>query len=125
MSQILFGDDVRFKNGIVYPIQATDSTTYNITNTSGPDGGHDYAIVFTSTSAITVNLPDNTEGLEDGRVYNIIDGSGDRTNPITINAATGTTINKDGGTPSSTIIGGAYNSLELLYINITSDWRIV
>jgi hypothetical protein len=49
MSQILFGDDVLFKNGIVFPVQGVSGTTYDIISTFGSDGENDYALVCTNT----------------------------------------------------------------------------
>lgn len=41
-NQILFGDDVRYKNGLVYPVK-TINTNFEISNTNGPNSGHNYA----------------------------------------------------------------------------------
>lgn len=125
MSQILFGDDVRFKNGIVYPIQVTNNTTYNITNNSGPNGGNDYGIIVSNTNQVNINLPSDDNGMDNGRIYNIIDGTGTTRsggiNDIIINPCSGITINNEGNTN----ITGAYNSLTIMYISNTSDWRII
>lgn len=121
MSQILFGDDVRFKNGIVFPIQCITITDYYITNTSGPNGGHDYAIVCTHTDTVTVNLPiTEVNGLENGRTYKIIDGSGAITPNIIINA-----VNQNINGSTTAIINTGRNSLTIMFTNVTSEWRII
>lgn len=121
MSQILFGDDVRFKNGIVFPVQGATGLTYDITSTSGPDGGHDYAIVCTNTGAVTVNLPSDTNGLEDGRSYQIIAGTGATTPNITVNAGQYFQING----ASDIIINTPRESVTIMFTNATSEWHII
>jgi hypothetical protein len=120
MSQILFGDDVRFKNGIVFPIQGATGLTYDITPTSGPDGGHDYAIVCTNTGAVTVNLPSDTNGLEDGRSYQIIAGTGATAPNITVDAGA---YNINGN--STAVINSARDSITIMFTNATSEWHII
>lgn len=121
MSQILFGDDVRFKNGIVFPIQGATGTTYDITTTSGPDAGHDYAIVCTHTDAVTVNLPSDQNGLEDGRSYQIIAGTGDIVPNIVVNAGAYSQING----ASDAIINSVRDSITIMFTNTTSEWHII
>lgn len=121
MSQTLFGDDVRFKNGIVFPIQAATDTTYNITSTSGQDGGHDYAIICTHTDLVTVNLPSDQNGLEDGRSYQIIAGTGAITPNIVVNAGEHSQING----ASDATINTVRNSITIMFTNATSEWYII
>lgn len=119
MSQILFGDDIRFKNGIVFPITVTNSSAYNITSTSGPNGGNDYAIVCTTTDTV-VNLPSDQNGLEEGRTYQIIAATSDVTPNITIN---GGDHNING--ESNIIINAARNTVTIMFTNATSEWHII
>lgn len=120
MSQVLFGDDVRFKNGVVYPVSNASTTPYNISNTSGPNGGNEYAVVVTNSSAFTVNLPSDTNGLENGRKYEIIAGTGNTVPNITVDGGPHT-IN---GAETVTITQ-ARNTLTLMFTNATSEWHII
>lgn len=120
MSQILFGDDVRFKNGIVYPIQGTSDTTYNITEVSGENNSNEYGLIILNSNPVTVNLPSDQNGLENGRTYQIIAGTEDIAPNITIDAGSNT-IN--GATTA--IINTARTSLTIMFTNATSEWHII
>lgn len=121
MVKHLIGYDVELTNGFTTNVDIVSSTSYSIAPVSG---SHPYYIaVDSSGGAVTVNLPvTENNGLEVGRMYNILDYKGYAlTNNITISTSSGT-INGE----TTTKISNNYESLTLLCTSISPIiWNIV
>lgn len=77
MSQILFGDDVRFKNGMVYATRTISASGTDVLTNSSGDDGFDNIIIVTTDGPVTIKLPTTAgNGMEEGRMYYIINGAG-------------------------------------------------
>ena len=119
-NQILFGDDVRYKNGLVYPVK-TINADFEISNTNGPNGGHNYALLCTSDN-ITVFLPiTSVTGMEEGRVYYIKSVSGSVSPNITVYSSD-STVN---GNTEGTFIDSERGAITVMYSATEDEWNII
>lgn len=122
MSKETIAYDVELTNGLVANLDNVSSSPHSIAPTAGV---HPYYLaVDTSLVAITVNLPTTVgNGMELGRLYNIIDSKGNASNNnITLDAGSGNTINGS----QTTIINSDYTSYTILCVGISPvEWNIV
>ena len=112
-------DDVKLNSGVVYSVRTITTTgTYTITSTSGTNSGNDNIISVNTTSAVTINLPDNVDALVHGRTYTI--HSTQSSANITVN---GNSKNINGS--STAVISVGYSSLTFLYNSTVGAWFII
>lgn len=123
-NKVVFSSDININDGLVYTarnISNSNLSPYQLTKDSGPYGGKDYMITISTTDPITINLPtDSINGCENGRKYYITSAIPNQTVSVTINGGTNL-INGE----SEQFLNNSVKSLQLLFVNATSEWHII